>query len=434
MSTSPVQVVVVGAGLTGMSTAHHLRASGIEHRIVEKQPKPGGLAITLEQDGFRFDRTGHLLHLRDPEMRKLSLDLLGDDILTIQRRSVVWSSGTFTRYPYQANTFGLPPEVAYECVMGYLAAKQKTWEGEPADFEEFCYRHFGDGFSKHFMIPYNRRLWGVHPKEITAAWCSRFVPIPKLEDVVAGAVGLNDRELGYNAAFVYPRKGIGALTDAFAASLPQIECNRGTQTIDAAHKKLVLEDGEEVRYRVLISTAPLDRLVEKIQDAPDAVRQAAAKLRCSSLHYLDVALDVPSGRPFHWVYVPEERYPFYRVGVYSNFSRAMAPEGKSCMYIELADRREPDMKALVPQVADGLVEMGFIDRPDQLRFAEKRKIEHAYVIYDHAYYQAVDTVHAYLKDRDILSTGRYGGWNYSSMEDALLFGRDAARRAGELLT
>jgi protoporphyrinogen oxidase len=434
MSTSPVvPVVVVGAGLTGMSAAHHLKTYGIEHRILEKKPTPGGLAITIEQDGFRFDRTGHLLHLRDPDMRRLSLDLLGDDVLTIQRRSVVWSCGTFTRYPYQANTFGLPPDVAYQCIMGFLDATRRKWEGEPTSFEDFCYRHFGDGFSRHFMIPYNCRLWGVHPKEITAAWCSRFVPVPKLEDVIAGAVGRNDRELGYNAAFIYPRRGIGALTDAFAASLPHIECSSGIRSIDAANKRLVLENGETIAYRVLVSSAPLDRLVAMVRDAPDVVREAAGKLRCSSLHYLDVALDVPSGQPFHWVYVPEERYPFYRVGVYSNFSSAMAPEGKACMYIELADRREPDMDELVPRVADGLVEMGFIERAEQMRFATKRTIEHAYVIYDHAYYDAVDVVHAFLKERDILSTGRYGGWNYSSMEDALLFGRDAARLAGELL-
>ena len=39
------------------------------------------------------------------------------------------------------------------------------------------------------MIPYNTKLWGVHPREITSEWCSRFVPLPKLEDVVKGAVG-----------------------------------------------------------------------------------------------------------------------------------------------------------------------------------------------------------------------------------------------------
>ncbi len=433
MSSSHVPVVVLGAGLTGMSAAYHLREHGIAHRVFERKPKPGGLAVTVDHDGFRFDRTGHLLHLRDPNIRTFALDLLGNDVATIQRRSVVWSHGRFTRYPYQANTFGLPPEVAYECVMGFLEARSHASQDEPVDFEQFCHRHFGDGFSKHFMIPYNCRLWGVHPSEITAAWCSRFVPIPKLQDVIAGAVGLHDRELGYNAAFVYPRRGIGALTDALAARLPHIECNRPAESVDPQSKRVHLVGGEVVSYDVLVSSAPLDQLVARMRGVPEGVREAAAKFRCSSLHYLDVALDVPSGHPFHWVYVPEERYPFYRVGVYSNFSSEMAPPGKACMYIELADRRKPDLDVLVPQVAAHLVEMGFIGKPGDLRFANLSTIDHAYVIYDHAYYDSVDVVQRYLKDRDILSTGRYGGWNYSSMEDAIMFGRDAARSAGDLL-
>ena len=56
------------------------------------------------------------------------------------------------------------------------------------------------------MIPYNEKLWGVHPREITAAWCSRFVPLPKLEQVIAGAVGAGPPELGYNQSFLYPKR------------------------------------------------------------------------------------------------------------------------------------------------------------------------------------------------------------------------------------
>jgi hypothetical protein len=38
-----------------------------------------------------------------------------------------------------------------------------------------------------------------------------------------------------------------------------------------------------------------------------------------------------------------------------------------------------------------------------------------------------------LTEQRIISSGRYGAWNYSSMEDALLMGRSAARDAGALL-
>jgi hypothetical protein len=141
---------------------------------------------------------------------------------------------------------------------------------------------------------------------------------------------------------------------------------------------------------------------------------------------------VPCGKPYHWVYVPEERYPFYRVGCYSHFSSALVPEGKAALYIELADRSEPDLDALLPGIGQSLVEMGFIDHAGQILFARKRKIDYAYVVFDHSYFESVATVQRFLQAHGIISTGRYGGWNYSSMEDALIFGRDAATQALEL--
>ncbi len=428
MSASSTPVAILGAGLTGMSAAWHLRASGVPFRLFERASHPGGHVVTLEDNGFRFDKTGHLMHLRDPQMRALVLGWLGDDVVEVQRRSMIWSHGVYTRYPFQANTFGLPPAVAYECVMGYLQARERTWDSAPRDFEQFCLQHFGEGFSKHFMIPYNCRLWGVHPREITAAWCSRFVPIPRLEDVISGAVGLAGQELGYNASFLYPRLGIGELTRNMARTLPEIELDRDPVAIDAAARTIRFSDGQTIEYNQLVSTAPLDRLCALLTDAPEPVRTAASQLRCNPLWYLDAALDVPAGRPYHWVYVPEEKYPFYRVGCYSHFSPALAPPGKSCLYIELADRSEPDLSVLGPQVANALVEMGWIQRADQIAFLRKRRIDHAYVIFDHHYYDAVALIHAWLRQHRILSVGRYGGWNYSSMEDALMFGRDAAEQ------
>jgi protoporphyrinogen oxidase len=392
----------------------------------------GGHAITLEQDGFRFDRTGHLLHLRDASIRAWIEKLLPGRLVLVQRRSRVFSHGVYTRYPYQANTFGLPPKVAYECLTGYLEALERQDQvAAPQNFEEFCLKYFGEGFSRHFMIPYNSKLWGVHPRQITAEWCSRFVPQPRRDDVIAGAVGLNDRELGYNTEFVYPRTGIGELTTALAASLPTPpRLSSEPLGIDWRRKRLRFADGE-VPYEVLISTAPLDVLLGLLDDPPAEVRLAGGKLVCNPLYYLDVALEVPCGVDLHWAYVPEERFPFYRVGCYSHFSPELAPAGKAGLYVELSSRQKPDMKQLSAQLAAGLSEMGIIERAEQIRFAELRRIDHAYVVYDHNYYAALDAIHPFLDDNAILSVGRYGGWNYSSMEDALIFGRDAARRARE---
>ena len=88
-STTPV--AILGAGLTGMNAAIELGKAGCGHRVFEKLAHAGGHAITVEEDGYRFDRTGHLLHLRDPATRRRVLGWLGEDYVSINRRSRIWS-------------------------------------------------------------------------------------------------------------------------------------------------------------------------------------------------------------------------------------------------------------------------------------------------------------------------------------------------------
>lgn len=426
--TKPVPVAVLGAGLTGLSAGLELTRRGIEHRIFERLAFPGGHAVTIVDEGYRFDRTGHLLHLRDDRLRAEVLGWLDGDCREIARRSVVFSHGVYTRYPFQANTFGLPPAVANECVLGFVEAHFAPRGPEPKNFEEFSLRHFGAGITRHFMVPYNARLWGVPPAEITSAWCQRFVPLPKLEDVIAGAVGLNDRELGYNQRFLYPRLGIGQLPRAMHQRLRTVELERAPRRIELGARVLDFGD-ERVPFEVLLSSLPLPALLELCDDVPAAARAAAAKLRATHLYYLDVALNAPSGKDFHWAYVPEAKYPFYRVGCYSHFSEELAPPGTASLYVELADRREPSLERVLPEVTAGLVAMGVITGPEQIRFARVRRIDCAYVIFDHAYYEALAVLRPFLEEHRIISTGRYGGWQYGSMEDALLEGRAGATLA-----
>jgi len=430
--TGRTPIAILGAGLTGMSAAIELGQRAQAHRIFEKLATPGGHAVTVEEQGFRFDRTGHLLHLKSDALRAEVLNWIGPDHLQIQRRSVIWSNGVYTRYPFQANTYGLPPQVAYECLRGFIDAHFAAHKPEPQNFEEFCLSHFGEGISRHFMIPYNSRLWGVHPREITSSWCQRFVPLPRLEDVLAGAVGLNDRELGYNTNFIYPRLGIGQLAQGMAGRLTTLELERAPLRIDLSQRRLCFQN-EQVDFDVLVSTIPLPKLLSLLEPLPERVREAASRLRCSHLDYLDLALRRKSGKDFHWAYVPEEKYPFYRVGCYSHFSEALAPAGKSSLYVELAERSTPNLNLVLPEVARGLIEMGVIDTPDEIEFARARRIDFAYVIFDHQYFAALEVILPFLEQARIVSSGRYGEWNYSAMEDAILFGKAAAQRALTLL-
>jgi protoporphyrinogen oxidase len=423
-------VVVLGAGLAGLSAALEL---GGDCRVLEKRDVPGGLADTVEERGFRFDRTGHLLHLSDPGARDLVMELLGDQLVRVERRARVFSSGAYTHYPFQANLHGLPPKVTAECLGGFIEAYVERRGGRAAagTFEEFILSNFGEGIARHFMIPYNRKLWGVHPREITSAWCDRFVPTPTLEEVVDGTVGLAQERLGYNASFLYPKRGIGALAGAMAARIGSIEHGASPTAIDFRKRRLRLK-GEWVPYRALISSIPLDRLARLLVGPPGSVAAAADRLRCTRLRYLDVALDRPPGTDHHWSYVPEREYPFYRVGSYSSFSPAMAPRGKGSLYVELASRAPVKLERIMPGIVSGLSRMGIISRESDILFVRPRTIAHAYVVYDGDRARAADHLLGWLANHRIFSIGRYGRWEYAAMENAIVQGIEAARTTREL--
>jgi protoporphyrinogen oxidase len=425
VSSETPKVVILGGGLTGISAAIHLRRPWV---LFEREDHLGGLAVTRQRDGYCFDRTGHWLHLRDAGMKKLVAETLPDQMTEVVREARIFSHGTTTLYPFQANLFGLPPEVVKECLLGVIEAKLRPAGGaEPKNFEEYCLRHFGAGISKHFMIPYNERLWGVPPSQITAAWCSRFVPLPNLEQVVAGAVGANAGTLGYNATFQYPKRGgIETFASALAGRIDpaRVHTRASLDALDYQRREVIV-GGERMPYGAVVATLPLPELLRRMPELPKDIEEHASRLRCTTLRYLDLATRTRPTADWHWVYVPEKRFPFYRVGIYSNATASMAPPGGGSFYVELADRG-PVGEAAIRASAQGLAEMGAIASPGDVLFADAREIDYAYVVFDDHYYAATTAIFAFLEAHAIYSRGRYGAWTYNAMEDALIAGREVA--------
>lgn len=73
MSVNELPVVVVGAGLAGLSAASTLRDAGIAVRVLEASPTVGGRVQSDEIDGFRFDRGFQLINARYPELEELGI-------------------------------------------------------------------------------------------------------------------------------------------------------------------------------------------------------------------------------------------------------------------------------------------------------------------------------------------------------------------------
>jgi protoporphyrinogen oxidase len=433
--------IILGAGLAGLSAAHFLQRPW---RLIEKTDRVGGLIKTEIIEGCYFDPTGHWLHLRDPEIKQLVNTLwLPDQMVSIQRKAGIFSRGVFTRFPYQVNTHGLPPEVVSENLLGFVEAVygekgRELREREPRNFEEFILRYMGEGFAKNFMVPYNQKLWTVHPRELSAAWVGRFVPRPTLKEVVDGALGAGSDALGYNASFLYPREGgIESLARAMLRHLQGGEVSVRTEptAIDWKARRITLSDGRTLGYSELLSTVSLPHLVGLLArgaaGVPEEVRAAAGRLRATTVTYVCVAARGKNRQPWHWIYLPEPEFHTYRIGSPSAVYAPLAPPDTATFYVEYSHHGELSPAQCERYAVEDLVRSRMIHGEGEILFAHAREIPHAYVLYDDAYGPAKAEILRFLEHARILTAGRYGQWEYSSMEDAILGGRASARALNE---
>ncbi|MGH2728320.1 MAG: protoporphyrinogen/coproporphyrinogen oxidase, partial [Actinomycetota bacterium] len=357
--------------------------------------------------------------------------LLGEEsFLRIDRRSGVYSHGVFTEYPFQVNTHGLPKSVIRECVMGFaktLGAREPL--PEDPTFREWAFATFGPGIARHFMIPYNEKLFRSDLDTVSADWVAWSIPKPTWEDVIQGALGTNRKAFGYNPQFLYPREGgIDRLPRALLGRVRAPELSVGLSSVDARRREARLSNGERVRYERLISTMPLPALLARIEDAPREVQEATGRLRYVSVLNLNLGFDAPCPLPYQWVYFAEPRFPFYRAGIYSNLCPQSVPEGHSAFYVEVSHRPDerPDGDKLARICAERLREVGLVPRSAALDHVRVIDIPVAYVVHDPARRELLPQLQTYLAAHGIRSVGRYGAWEYSAMEDALWHGRTAA--------
>lgn len=429
-------VVILGAGLTGLAAARYLEMYGFtDYMLFEKCSRPGGLVKSETVNGFTFDYTGHFLHLNNDEVRQFVDHNVGMESFKLhERRTTVFSHGTYIPYPFQAHLNGLPVSVITDCIEGFI--KRKKNNASPATFYSWVLKYFGKGLAEHFFFPYNQKLFDYPAKKLHHSWTGRFVPQITLESLVQGACHPHVQRMGYNASFYYPRAGgIELLARNLSRSLCQpIALNAAAVSIDPIGKKIIFSSGKTEHYRTLISTMPLDQLLPMISPCATATLDTVArKLLCTTVLSVNLGLaaHVPDA---HWTYFPEHQFPFYRVGFWHNVSQALVRPGHAALFAEIAFKRGSDVcieERSATATAALAKQFGFSQ--SDIVMHKNLILDHAYVIYDRWRELHLDAILKRLRSMSIYSVGRYGAWKYASMQEAVLDGKDASSAVcGEL--
>lgn len=467
----PVKCVIIGAGPTGLSAAYHL---GPDTLLLERNATVGGWCRSIKDNGFTFDYAGHIMFSNDPYVLKLYDVLLGSNVHWQNREAWVYSKNVFTRYPFQGALYGLPPAVIKECIVGAMEARfgdlnatpgaapgpavddkcdttkgivdccadgtveiadsTASTPGEVKNFEQFIYKVWGKGIAKHFAIPYNRKLWTVPLTEMETSWLGGRVPLPDLEEIIEGALEPVAKPMGPNARFGYPLKGgFQALMNGFLPHIRgKIELNASVVQILPKEHLIALADGRRFRYDDLISTMPLPELIKMIgDDAPENVRAAANGLKHISIRNVNIGIDRPNVTDKHWVYYPEDTI-FHRIFMQGNASPECNVPGGFGFTCEISySPWKPlplDGDELIRRCIADCIKVGIIKPEDNILAANLTDMPYAYVVYDHARAQNVETVKKWLEKYDITLAGRYSEWEYYNSDHAFLAGKKAAEK------
>ena len=418
------RIIILGAGLSGLSTAYHLQNGCC---VYEQEDEVGGLARSDKVDGFTFDHDGHLLHFKTDYVKKLIQKLLPGLFAAHNRNSWVFSHNVFTKYPFQANTYGLPPEVVKKCILGMFDAASKKKPCDGVNLAQWMLHNFGEGITRHFMYPYNHKFWTLSPEELIPDWTQNYVPHVNLKTVLDGAFSLKTKPLGYNSEFWYPKRGgIDQIARTLAVNVNNVKTGHKMKALDIKNKKIFFKNGSGAKFTDLVLTIPLKQLQNLIKDKlPKEVKQAFSGLKYVSIFNLNIGIQRENITDKHWIYFPENKFCFFRVGFPTNFSKDVAPCGTSSLYAEVSYSkfRQIDKKKIVSLIEADLVKAGILRPDDNILTRYINDIKYGYVIYDQAYRNNIKIINDYLFSNNIYPAGRFGSWKYMSMEDVILDGK-----------
>lgn len=429
------KIVILGAGLTGLSVAYHLEQSGYtDFKVFEKNSRPGGLLRSHTVDGFTFDYTGHLLHINDETFRTF-LSTIGDfsDLLSIQRKSAIYSHNALTEYPFQMNLYGLPELVIYECINGFI--NRKTSMKKPANFYEWVLKHYGAGFGKHFFFPYQKKILAYDLKKLLPSWTGRFVPKTSLKEILSGA--LNDQshaQVGYNHSFYYPKTGgIEHLIKQLVKHIKApIQNHHHAVEIDIKNRVVHFQNGHFEQYDRLISTIPLPQLLHGARETSRTTfNHAEKKLQCASVINFNLGFNRDNISSKQWIYFPESDYPFYRLGFWNNINPLSVPPGCSALYGESSFLHGTKSERQIIHLQNAAINQALkYLRLDHSSIITQKilKLRYAYVIYDTWREKNLTKLLQELEKNFIHSVGRFGAWKYSSMQEAVLDGKMIAEK------
>jgi protoporphyrinogen oxidase len=432
-----VGTAILGGGPAGLSGAYVLARRGAPGVVYEGSGNVGGIAQTVEVEGYRFDLGGHRFFTKLAPVQRLWEDMLGEDFLVRPRLSRIYYDGRFLAYPLSArDVFArLGIVESARCALSYLATQARP-KGTPETFEDWVTARFGRRLYDTFFRSYTQKVWGIPGSEIRAEWAAQRIKDFSLMRAMLTILHLSRGNITtLIERFHYPRLGPGQMWEAFRdrveeAGIPVVLDHR---CVALRHREgrvesiVVRSGGTEREHAVdsVLSSMPVGDLVRSLDPAPPAhVLEAAGRLRHRALCL--VALMSTEREPFpdNWIYLHDPGVVAGRVQNFGAWSPDMVRPDTTCLGVEYFCFEGDEIWSMpeeeaVALAAGELGRIGLLD-PARVTGGARVRVPKAYPIYDADYAGALEVIRPYVEGFANLRTcGRNGLHRYNNQDHSM---------------
>jgi len=416
------QTLIIGAGPAGLGAA---LALGEQAVVLEAGPDTGGLCRTITLDGAVFDLGGHSFHTPHPNIRELVFQSLAME--EQKRQAFCYFRGQQIPFPFQKHFEQVHDgSIREACRNGLAAAGDKR---PVTNFDEYLNSRFGEGISRHFLRPYNQKLWGKDLGRLAVDWTPERVPAPAGTSERFLSQGGKRTPLQDGTTVAYPAKGgFGKIFRALAKRIANLHFSKRVVRIDPAKREVSTADGSVFSWHQLISTLPIPRLLDLLPSVPAWITRAVRDLEILPM---SLVLVVGNGRldtPIQRFYCADPEIPAHKIVLNHNSSSYLRGLPRHGIMAEIAGPRKETGQQLIQQVIDGLRTLGLTSFADNVRQARIIRLEFGYPVPTHSRSEIVGGVKYWLSARGIQTLGRFGEWAYINSDEALHRGHNLGHR------
>ncbi len=440
------RVLILGAGLAGLAAGYELTKAGHHVSLIEKETDVGGLARTLNVNGFRFDTGPHRWYTKNDMVNGWMLKLLGREIIKVPRLTRIYFDKTFFHYPIKLRSTlsGMGLIKTTMAVFDYALVKLINifFKKEPVTLEDGFVAQFGWTLYRMFFKHYSEKLWGTNCKNISADWIGQrsrgFDIFTIIKDIFLKSKNI----VSFVDQFSYPKLGIGRIAGKMAEEIKKGGGTIlvGTEVVGLQHKNDVITEvtvrgnkRQTIEVDEVVSTIPLSDLVKMLTPAVTGdITRINNRLTYRDQVQLALFISKTHITPDTWVYVHSLNLPYVRFMEMDNWSSDLSPKGTTTLVFEITCNEgdhiwgmsDRDLAQMV--ISSFIKEFRLIIEADIIDYYVHR-MPKEYPVYHIGYKADLVFLKGYLsRYTNLQIAGRNGIFRYNNMDHSVEMGLYAA--------